>query len=61
VKPTDESRREMRVGLRATESKLLVRKLQGLDGKEVVAKGKLEQMPGNVRASVRFPEVLRTC
>jgi hypothetical protein len=42
----------MRVWLRATESKLLVRKLQGLDGKEVIAKEKLEKMTGDVRAIV---------
>ena len=34
------------------EDKALVRKLQGLDGKEVTAKGKLEQMPEDVGASV---------
>ena len=52
VKPTDKEGWEMRVWLRAAESKALVRKLQGLDGKDVIAKGKLEQMPGDVRASV---------
>ena len=52
VKPTDKAAREMRVWLRAAESKVLVRKLQGLDGQEVIAKGKLEQMPEDVRASV---------
>jgi uncharacterized membrane protein affecting hemolysin expression len=52
VKPADKAGREMRVWLRAAEDKVLVRKLEGLDGKEVTAKGKLEQMPEDVRASV---------
>ena len=52
VKPADKAGREMRVWLRVAEDKELVRKLQGLDGKEVTAKGKLEQMPEDVRASV---------
>jgi hypothetical protein len=52
VKSTDKAAREMRVWLRAAESKVLVRKLQRLDGKEVIAKGKLEQMPEDVGASV---------
>jgi hypothetical protein len=52
VNPTDRSGREMRVWLQAAESKPLVRLLQGLDGKEVIAKGKLEQMPADVGASV---------
>jgi hypothetical protein len=52
VKPADEAEQEMRVWLRAAENKELVRKLEGLDGKEVIAKGKLAQMPENVRASV---------
>jgi hypothetical protein len=44
--------REIRVWLRAPENKVLIRKLEGLDGKEVIAKGQLGQMPGDVRASV---------
>jgi hypothetical protein len=52
VKPADKTEQEMRVWLRAAEDKVLVRKLQGLDGKEVTAKGKLAQMPENVGASV---------
>jgi hypothetical protein len=38
--------------LRAAEDKVLVRQLEGLSGKEVIAKGELAQMPANVRASV---------
>ncbi len=52
VKPADNAGRQMRVWLRAAEDKVLVRKLQGLEGKEVTAKGKLEQMPEDVGASV---------
>ena len=52
VKPAGKAEQEMRVWLRAAEDKVLVRKLQGLDGKEVIAKGNLEQMPESVRASV---------
>jgi hypothetical protein len=52
VKSPDEAEQEMRIWLRAAEDKVLVRKLEGLDGKEVIAKGKLAQMPENVRASV---------
>jgi hypothetical protein len=52
VKPADMAGREMRVWLRAAEDKVLVRKLQDLDGKEVTARGKLEQMPEEVRSSV---------
>jgi RNA polymerase sigma factor (sigma-70 family) len=43
---------KIRVWLRITENKILVRKLQELAGKEVMAKGHLEQMPEDVRASV---------
>ena len=52
VKPADKAKEEMRVWLRAAEDKVLVRQLQGLSGKEVIAKGELVQMPANVRASV---------
>jgi hypothetical protein len=38
--------------LRVAEDKVLVRKLEGLDGKGVAAKGKLAQLPQDVRASV---------
>jgi hypothetical protein len=46
------SQREHRVWLRISEDKVLVRRLDGLMGKEVVAKGNLEQMPEDVQASV---------
>jgi hypothetical protein len=52
VKPADRAELEMRVWLRAAEDKALVRKMQELTGKEVIAKGKLAQMPENVGASV---------
>ena len=52
VKPADKTGREMRVWLRAAEDKALVGKLQGLDGKEVLATGKLAQLPEGHRASV---------
>jgi RNA polymerase sigma factor (sigma-70 family) len=43
---------EIRVWLRIAENKILVRKLEGLEGKAVTAKGHLEQIPEDVRASV---------
>jgi hypothetical protein len=52
VKPADKVGREMRVWLSVTEDKVTGRKLQGLAGKEVTAKGKLEQMLEDVGASV---------
>ena len=51
-KSEDAPQREQRVWLRISEQKVLVRRLQGLTGKEVVAKGNLEQMPEDVGASV---------
>jgi hypothetical protein len=42
----------MRVWLWITEDKELVRKLQGLDGKDVLASGKLAQLPEGHKASV---------
>jgi hypothetical protein len=44
--------RQTRVWLQVAEDKVLVRKLQGLDGKDVTAKGKLAQMPKDVGSSV---------
>jgi len=38
--------KEMRVWLWISEHKVLVRNLQGLDGKKVIAKGKLQQLSG---------------
>jgi hypothetical protein len=35
-----------------TEDKVLVRKLEGLDGKEVLATGKLTQLPEGQQTSV---------
>ena len=52
VKPAGKTAPEMRVWLQAPEDKALVRQLQGLNGKQVIAKGELIQMPANVRASV---------
>jgi hypothetical protein len=52
VKPADKLEQEMRVWLEVSEGKALVRQLQGLTGKEVIAKGELAQMPANVGASV---------
>jgi hypothetical protein len=52
VKPADKARRVMRVWLSVTEDKLTTGKLQGLNGKEVIARGKLEQLPEEVGASV---------
>jgi hypothetical protein len=43
---------ENRVWLWVSENKVLIRRLEGLEDKEVLAKGELEQMPENVRASV---------
>jgi len=43
---------ENRVWLRISEDKVLVRRLEGLMEKEVIANGELEQMPENVRTSV---------
>src|SRR5262245_56969127 len=45
VKPGGEREREMRVSLWISEDKALVRRLQGLEGKEVIAKGKIAQLP----------------
>jgi len=52
VKPADKAGRETRVWLRAAEDKDLVRKLQGLDGREVIARGDLAQIPQDIGASV---------
>lgn len=52
VIPTDKAERATHVWLRAAEDKELVRKLQELNGKEVIAKGNLAQMPKDVQASV---------
>jgi hypothetical protein len=52
VKPTEKAGRETRVWLRAAEDKELVGRLQGLDGKEVIGKGSLAQMPQDVGSSV---------
>ncbi|HYT88137.1 MAG TPA: hypothetical protein VEL76_05410 [Gemmataceae bacterium] len=52
VKPADKVGRETRVWLRAAEDKDLVRKLQGLDGREVIARGDLAQIPQDIGASV---------
>jgi len=43
---------ENRVWLHISENKVLARQLEGLVEKNVTAKGELEQMPENVRASV---------
>lgn len=48
VKFRDQAKRESRVWLQVSENKILVEQLAGLTGKEVLAKGNLEQMPENV-------------
>jgi hypothetical protein len=52
VKPANATEQEMRVWLWISEDKVLVRKLEGLAGKEVIAKGKLAQRPEGVKTSV---------
>ena len=52
VKSAEHAGNPMRVWLRAAEDKVLVRKLQELDGQEVTARGKLMQMPADVHANV---------
>jgi hypothetical protein len=52
VKSDESSARENRVWLWISENKVLVRKLEGLTRKKVIAKGELEQMPWDVQASV---------
>jgi hypothetical protein len=52
VNPTDKAAQATQVWLRAAEDKELVRKMQELDGKEVIAKGNLAQMPKELHASV---------
>ena len=52
VKSINKDEPDMRVWLYITEDKILVRKLQGLEKKEVLAKGKLEQMPEARHTSV---------
>jgi hypothetical protein len=52
VKPAQKMEREMRVWLRISEDRALVRTLQGLEGKEVLATGRLAQLPEGQHASV---------
>jgi hypothetical protein len=52
VKPAEKAQPDMRVWLRISEDKALVRKLQGLEGKKVIAKGKLAQLPEGHQTSV---------
>jgi hypothetical protein len=52
VRSKGEAERETRVWLLICEDKVLVRQLQGLEGKQVRAEGDLEQMPDNVNAGV---------
>jgi hypothetical protein len=52
VKPANNREQEMRVWLWISEDKVTVRKLQGLDGKQVLATGKLAQLPEGHQASV---------
>jgi hypothetical protein len=52
VKAANKTEQEMRVWLWISEDKVLVRKLQGLDGKQVLATGKLAQMPEGRGTSV---------
>jgi hypothetical protein len=52
VKSADKAGYQMRVWLSVTEDKVTGRKLDELMGKEVTAKGKLEQMPEDVHGAV---------
>ncbi len=52
VRPANKTEQEMRVWLWISEDKVLVRKLQGLEGKEVLTTGKLAQLPEGHQASV---------
>jgi hypothetical protein len=52
VRPADTKGQEMRVWLWISEDKALVRKLQGLDGKDVIVKGELAQQPTERQSSV---------
>jgi uncharacterized protein YpmB len=52
VKPTDKADQEMRIWLWISEDKVLVRQLRELDGKQVIAKGELGQLPEGHKASV---------
>jgi hypothetical protein len=52
VKPTGKTEPEMRVWVSYTEDKVLLRKLDGLNGKQVFARGKLRQMPEGQQTSV---------
>ena len=52
VKPATKTEAEIRVWLWISENKVLVRQLQGLNGKEVIASGKLAQLPEGHGASV---------
>jgi hypothetical protein len=52
MQPVDKAGRETRVWLQVPEDKALVRELQGLKGREVIATGDLAQMPQDVGASV---------
>jgi hypothetical protein len=52
IRPGDDPKRVTRVWLWISEDKVTVRKLEGLTGKEVVARGMLEQLPEGDRALV---------
>jgi hypothetical protein len=52
IRPADAPKRETRVWLWISEDKETVRKLEGLTGREVVARGLLEQLPEGVQAIV---------
>jgi len=52
VKSTKHSGWNNRVWLAVSEDKIMVRQLQGLEGKSITVKGELEQMPANVQAAV---------
>ena len=45
IRPKDDPKRETRVWLAVSEDKVTVRKLEGLNGKDVAAKGFLQQRP----------------
>jgi hypothetical protein len=52
VKPAKKTEQEMRVWLWISEDRVLVRTLQGLEGKGVLATGRLAQLPEGQQASV---------
>jgi hypothetical protein len=52
AKPANKTEQEMRVWLWIPEDGVVVRKLEGLDGKEALAMGKFAQLPEGRQTSV---------